>query len=43
MIFNGIEKDYIRVIADLFRPPSPPIMFDTFNMSKSGTRVRKRS
>lgn len=42
MIFNGIEKDYIRVIADLFRPPSPPIMFDTFNMSKSGTRVRKK-
>lgn len=39
MIFNGIEKKYIRVLADLFRPPTPPIEFNENGSRKKFTDV----
>lgn len=42
MIFNGIEKDYVRVNMDLFRPPTPPIEFQTSERRKGGSRTRKK-
>ncbi|AAU85097.1 distal tail protein Dit [Bacillus phage BCASJ1c] len=42
MIFNGIKKDYLRVNRELFRPPTPPIEFQTRPLAKGGERVRKR-
>lgn len=42
MIFNGIEKDYIRVLRELFRPPTPPIEFNVFEKAKGGERVRRK-
>lgn len=42
MIFNGIEKDYIRVLRELFRPPTPPIEFNVFEKVKGGERVRRK-
>lgn len=42
MIFNGIEKDYIHVRRELFRPPTPPIEFNVFEKAKGGERVRRK-
>ncbi|WP_339283160.1 distal tail protein Dit [Oceanobacillus sp. FSL K6-3682] len=42
MIFNGESKSYIRVRRELFRPPSPPIEFDTIDYSTGGSRVVKK-
>src|SRR5690554_3041015 len=42
MIFNGIEKDYIRVNIELFRPPTPPIEFYKTPKRSGGSRVRKK-
>lgn len=28
MIFNGVEKEYIKVLSGLFRPPTPPVEFN---------------
>ncbi|MCK0473776.1 distal tail protein Dit [Halalkalibacter sp. APA_J-10(15)] len=43
MIFNGIEKEYIRVTSELFRPPTPPVEFLTTPKLTGGDRVRKKS
>lgn len=40
MIFNGIEKDYIKVNMGLFRPPTPPIHFNT-REKRGGGAVRR--
>lgn len=37
MIFNGIEKDYLKVLRGLFRPPTPPIEFDDKGRKKRFT------
>ncbi|WP_062052342.1 distal tail protein Dit [Bacillus sp. JCM 19034] len=42
MIFNGTEKEYIRVRMELFRPPTPPIEFNTIASAKGGSRVKKK-
>lgn len=42
MIFNGISKDYLRVNMELFRPPSPPIEFETVLLAGEGERVRRK-
>lgn len=42
MIFNDIKKDYLRVNMELFRPPTPPIEYQTSQRPKGGERVRKR-
>ncbi|WP_105101328.1 distal tail protein Dit [Microbulbifer pacificus] len=42
MIFNDVEKDYIRVRKELFRPPSPPIAFDSIEQRKGGSRVKSK-
>lgn len=42
MIFNGIEKEYIRVHIDLLRPPTPPIEFNTTPIRGGGSRTRKK-
>ena len=42
MIFNGIEKDYMRVNMELFRPPTPPIEFQTSEMSRGGSRTSRK-
>lgn len=38
MIFNGIEKDYIKVNMALFRPPTPPIEFKVKEKVQGGSR-----
>ncbi|MEK3890254.1 distal tail protein Dit [Bacillus sp. FSL K6-3431] len=42
MIFNGIEKDYIRVTREFFRPPTPPIEFQTRPNAKGGARTKRK-
>lgn len=42
MIFNGIEKGYIKVNMELFRPPTPPIAFYTTERQRGGSRTRKK-
>lgn len=42
MIFNDVEKDYIRVRKELFRPPSAPIAFDSIEQRKGGSRVKDK-
>ncbi|KYG30419.1 distal tail protein Dit [Alkalihalobacillus trypoxylicola] len=42
MRFNGIEKEYIRVMKELYRPPTPPIEY-MVGEGFSGDRIRKRS
>lgn len=42
MIFNGIEKEYIKVNIDLFRPPTPPLEFLTREKLRGGSRVTKK-
>lgn len=42
MIFNGIEKNFIKVNMGLFRPPTPPIEFLTSENRKGGSRTRKK-
>lgn len=42
MIFNGIKKDYLRVNMELFRPPTPPIEYQSSQRPNGGERVRKR-
>lgn len=42
MIFNGIEKDYVRVHLELMRPPSPPIEFYATEKRSGGSRVRRK-
>ncbi|HLQ97915.1 MAG TPA: distal tail protein Dit [Candidatus Dormibacteraeota bacterium] len=41
MIFNGIEKDFIKVNMELFRPPTPPIEFST-SENPSGGSIKRR-
>ncbi|WP_062049231.1 distal tail protein Dit [Bacillus sp. JCM 19034] len=43
MIFNGIEKEYIGVTKELFRPPTPPVEFLTTTKLKGGDRVRRKN
>lgn len=42
MIFNEVEKDYIRVRKELFRPPSPPIAFDSIELRRGGSKVKSK-
>lgn len=42
MIFNGIEKEYIKVTRELFRPPTPPIEFLTRPRRKGGARTKRK-
>lgn len=42
MIFNGIEKDYVRVNMSLFRPPTPPIEFNTRANRRGGSRTKSK-
>lgn len=37
MIFNGLEKEYITVLTELFRPPTPPIEFNERGTKKKFT------
>lgn len=42
MIFNGVEKDYVKVNMGLFRPPTPPIEFNTTERRRGGSKTRKK-
>lgn len=42
MIFNGIEKEFVRVNMEIYRPPTPPIEFYTTERQRGGSRTRKK-
>lgn len=42
MKFNGQSKEYINVLYDLLRPPSPPIEFNTIEKYSGGSRKKSK-